>query len=42
MKDKYEGYNSLQADFTLSLELPEEPVNEQKGVLIPASEKITD
>lgn len=33
MKEKYEGYNSLQADFTLSLEFPEQPVNTQKGTL---------
>lgn len=38
MREKYEGYNSLQADFTLSLELPEEPANNQKGVLVQQGE----
>lgn len=39
MRLQYEGYSSLQCDFTLSLEIPEQPVNEQKGTLIQQGEK---
>ena len=39
MRQKFEGYNSLQADFTLSLEIPEQPLNEQKGTLVQQGEK---
>ena len=38
MKMKYEGYNSLQVDFTLSLEIPEQPINEQEGTMLQQSE----
>lgn len=39
MRQKYEGYGTLQADFTLSLEFPEEPVVNQKGTMIQQGEQ---
>ena len=39
MRQKVEGHESLQADFTLSIEFPEQPVNEQKGILVQQGEK---
>ena len=31
MRQHYESHNSIQADFTLELELPEQPTSTQKG-----------
>ena len=39
MRQRYESYNSLQADFTLELEVPEQPVSLQKGTLVQQGEK---
>lgn len=39
MRQQYEGYGSLQCDFTLSLEIPEQPTSEQKGTLMQQGEK---
>lgn len=39
MRQRYEGYRSLKAEFTLSLEIPEQPVSEQKGTLVQQGEK---
>lgn len=39
MRQQYEGYGSLQCDFTLSLEIPEQPTSEQKGTLVQQGEK---
>jgi outer membrane lipoprotein carrier protein len=39
VKKKYDAYKTLEADFTLTLEFPEQPVEEQKGKLIQQGEK---
>ena len=39
MRKQYESYGSLQADFTLELEIPEQPVSQQKGTLLQQGEK---
>ncbi len=39
MRQKYESYKSLQADFTLEMEYPEQPVNSEKGTLLQQGEK---
>jgi outer membrane lipoprotein-sorting protein len=39
MRTKYDSYTSMQADFSLLIELPEQPVETQKGVLSREGEK---
>ncbi|MEO1258249.1 MAG: outer membrane lipoprotein carrier protein LolA [Bacteroidota bacterium] len=39
MRQKVESHESLKADFTLSIEFPEQPVNEQKGSLVQQGNK---
>jgi len=39
MRKKYEAYKTLEAEFTLDIELPEQPKESQKGKLIQQGEK---
>ncbi len=39
LRSKYENFKSIEADFTLSIEIPEEPVEEQDGSIIQQDEK---
>ena len=39
VKTKYDAFSSVEVDFTLDIEFPEEPVETQKGSLIQSGEK---
>jgi outer membrane lipoprotein carrier protein len=39
VRTKYEGYKTIQADFSLTIELPEEPVETQKGKMYQEGDK---
>jgi outer membrane lipoprotein-sorting protein len=39
MRKKYETYKSLEAEFTLTIEFPEQPIKNQKGKLVQQNEK---
>ncbi|HFA49860.1 MAG TPA: outer membrane lipoprotein carrier protein LolA [Bacteroidetes bacterium] len=39
MRQQVEGYNSLQADFTLKIEYPEQPVSTETGTLLQQGDK---
>jgi outer membrane lipoprotein carrier protein len=39
LRKKYDSYKAMEANFTLTIELPEEPVEEQKGKMLQKGEK---
>ncbi len=39
MRQKYDGYNSLQANFVLEIEYPEQPASSENGILLQQGEK---
>lgn len=39
MRKKYEAYKTLEADFNLTIEMPEQPINNQKGKMTQQGDK---